>query len=89
MPWINTNDIVSDFEFCNTLNQNWTPQRVQQLIERQPRYTISQLEKDKKTVRCKECKHLMFSDCYGECAEGYRGIVQPDDYCKHGERRAE
>ena len=38
-------------------------------------------------VRCKDCKHLMFSDCYGECRIGHMGIVQPDDFCSRGERR--
>ena len=38
-------------------------------------------------VRCKDCKHLMFSDCYGECSRGYMGIVSPDDYCSYGERK--
>lgn len=38
-------------------------------------------------VRCAQCKHLMFSDCYGECRIGHMGIVQPDDFCSHGERR--
>ena len=39
---------------------------------------------DKKTVRCAECEYLMFSDCYGECSKGYRGIVNPDDTCQYG-----
>ena len=38
-------------------------------------------------VHCKECKHLMFSDCYGECGQGHMGIVSPDDFCSHGERK--
>ena len=38
-------------------------------------------------VRCKECKHLMFSDFYGECRRGYLGIVKPDDFCSYGERK--
>jgi hypothetical protein len=38
-------------------------------------------------VRCKDCKHLMFSDCYGECSRAYLGIVSPNDYCSHGERK--
>lgn len=38
-------------------------------------------------VHCKECKHLMFSDCYGECSKGYMGIVSPNDYCNYGERK--
>ena len=38
-------------------------------------------------VYCKDCKYLIFSDCYGECSKAYRGIVNPDNYCEHGERR--
>lgn len=38
-------------------------------------------------VHCKDCKHLMFSDCYGECGQGHMGIVSPDDFCSHGERK--
>ena len=40
-------------------------------------------------VHCKNCKHLMFSDFYGECSKGYMGIVSPDDYCSRGERKDE
>ena len=39
-------------------------------------------------VRCKDCKYLMFSDCYGECSAARMGIVNPDDYCSYGERKA-
>ena len=39
------------------------------------------------TVLCKDCEHLMFSDCYGECSTGYRGIVSPTDTCEHGIKR--
>ena len=45
--------------------------------------TVSETER----VRCADCKHLMFSDCYGECGAGHRGIVRPDDTCPYGERR--
>ena len=38
-------------------------------------------------VRCLECKHLMFSDCYGECGKGHMGVVRPDDFCSRGERK--
>ena len=38
-------------------------------------------------VRCLDCKHLMFSDCYGECDMGYMGVVRPDDFCSRGERK--
>lgn len=40
-------------------------------------------------VRRKDCKHLMFSDCYGECRIGHMGIVQPDDFFSRGERKDE
>ena len=40
-------------------------------------------------VRCKDCKYLEISGCYGECGKGYLGIVRPDCYCCYGERRAD
>lgn len=40
-------------------------------------------------VRCKNCKHLMFSDMYGECSQAHMGIVRPDDFCSYGERKDE
>lgn len=47
-------------------------------IDEQP--TVDAVE----VVRCKDCKHLMFSDMYGECGRGYMGIVSPDDFCSYG-----
>jgi DNA-directed RNA polymerase subunit RPC12/RpoP len=38
-------------------------------------------------IYCKDCEHLIFSDCYGECAKGYKGIVQPNDTCEHARRK--
>lgn len=38
-------------------------------------------------VYCKDCKHLMFSDCYAECGKAYKGIVSIDDFCDKGELR--
>lgn len=40
-------------------------------------------------VRCKDCKHLMFSDMYGECSQAHMRIVRPDDFCSYGERKDE
>ena len=40
-----------------------------------------------KIIRCVDCKHLMFSDCYGECSEGHKGIVGPNDSCGKGKPR--
>ena len=36
------------------------------------------------SVKCKECEYLMFSDCYGECSKGFKGIVSPNDSCGKG-----
>lgn len=38
-------------------------------------------------VRCKDCKHMMFSDFYGECSKGHMGIVSLDAFCSYGERK--
>ncbi len=38
-------------------------------------------------VRCKDCKYLMFSDCYGECGKGHMRIVSPYDFRSYGERK--
>ena len=38
--------------------------------------------------KAKECKNLMFSDCYGECKKGYiTGIVKPDFSCGKGVKK--
>lgn len=38
-------------------------------------------------VYCKNCKYLMFSDCYAKCGKGYRGIVGINDFCVEGESK--
>lgn len=38
-------------------------------------------------VRCEDCEWLVFSDCYGECGKGYKGIVRPGDSCGKGIKR--
>ena len=38
-------------------------------------------------VFCIDCKHLIFSDCYGECGAAHKGIVRPNDTCAFAERR--
>lgn len=39
---------------------------------------------DNNDIHCIDCEYLMFSDCYGECSKGYKGIVQPNDCCGKG-----
>ena len=43
--------------------------------------------KPNEIVHCKDCKYLMFSDCYGECSKAYKGIVNPNDSCGYGVKR--
>lgn len=38
-------------------------------------------------VRCKDCKHVMFSGCYGVCGAARMVIVGPYDFCSCGERK--
>lgn len=47
----------------------------------------SEVEEVVDVVRCKNCKHFMFSDMYGECSRAHLGIVRPDDFCSYGERK--
>ena len=54
---------------------------IKSLIQKQPAEDVVEV------VRCKDCKHLMFSDCYGECKRNHLGIVRPDDFCSFGERK--
>ena len=72
------------------------PGKARKLIEDAPtidRPTRSQFKRMavqlgyEQVVHCKECKHLMFSDCYGECGKGHMGIVSPYDFCSYGERK--
>lgn len=39
---------------------------------------------DKPKITCLNCKHLMFSDMYGECNKQLR-IVNPTDTCEYAE----
>ena len=57
------------------------PGKARKLIEDAP--TVDAVE----VVRCKDCKYLMFSDCYGECGKGHMGIVSTYDFCSYGERK--
>ena len=38
-------------------------------------------------IKCRECKYLFCSDFYHECAKCYRGIVNYNDSCEHGEKK--
>ena len=38
-------------------------------------------------VQRKDCRFLTYSDMYGECGKALLGVVTPNDYCSHGERK--
>lgn len=43
-------------------------------------------------VRCKDCKYLDRTDCFGECSlfrdrDEPRGEMMPNDFCSYGERK--
>ena len=40
-------------------------------------------------VHCKDCEYLEITGCYGECGKAILGIVNPDDFCSRGKRRAD
>lgn len=46
--------------------------------------TPKESEADKPKITCLNCKHLMFSDMYGECNKQLR-IVNPSDTCEYAE----
>ena len=45
---------------------------------------------DANKIECRQCKYLMFSDCYGECSKGnISGAVKPHFSCGKGVIRNE
>ena len=87
-------DVFENCRNCTLLDK----EQVNELIDAAPtvdidRPTRSQFKRMavqlgyEAVVHCKECKHLMFSDCYGECGAARMGIVSPDDFCSYGERK--
>lgn len=50
------------------------------------RVGVPYLFKKAEIVRCKECKYLEISGCYGECSKELK-IVQTWDFCSKGERK--
>lgn len=47
------------------------------------------LDKRVEVVRCKDCKHLTFGECYNtawDIRDGSYTPVNPNDFCSYGER---
>ena len=61
----------------------WSAREIEEVLRAVPAADVAPV------VHCKDCKHLMFSDCYGECGAARMGIVSPDDFCSYGERRTD
>lgn len=77
-----TDDLISrQALIAEIMRRGIYPPGVRHAIENAP--TIDAVP----VVRCKDCKYITFSDCYGECGRGYLGIVQPNDFCSRGEKR--
>ena len=72
-------DIPEGSQYCVICGK--VPSKVQTNYDRIRNMSVEEV------VYCKNCKHLMFSDFYGECSKGYMGIVSPNDYCSKGERK--
>ena len=92
MRLIDEDDLLAEYD----RQHEGEPGKARKLIEDAPtidRPTRSQFKRMavqlgyEPVVHCKECKHLMFSDCYGECGAARMGIVSPDDFCSYGERK--
>ena len=67
---------------CKHENRNIQKQMIY-AIERIPDADVTNV------VRCKDCKYLYIKDfVYGTCNhnQGLNGIIQPDDFCSHGEK---
>lgn len=67
-------------EFTGNFACEYPAPLVKALIDNHPAADVVEV------VRCKDCKHLMFSDCYGECSQSHMGIVRPNDFCNYGEK---
>ena len=72
---------LTDFEQCNRENPSWTPQRVKQLLVRQPAADVAEV------VRRGNCKYKR-DTLYCRLRET-PVIVSNADFCSFGKRRDE
>lgn len=79
--------LIFTLRFINGLSWNRVALKLDGGTADSARYACDRYIKDtnkQKTVKCIDCKYLMFSDMYGECSKDYKGIVSPDDSCGKG-----
>ena len=92
LEYMGVYDCIKSMPIVNSIVQNKDCSQCKYFERGPKKYPCSQckkcyIDKFQPIVHCVDCKYLMFSDCYGECSKGHKGIVQPDDYCSYGERK--
>ena len=71
--------------YCRNIVAPWHNDEFEILTQKTDFCSYGKLKTTKQTT-CKDCKYLMFSDCYGECSKQLR-IVNPKDTCQYAEPR--
>ena len=72
--------------YMNTITYDTEEEAIEAVIKRWNTRTPKEREADKPKITCLNCKHLMFSDMYGECKKQLK-IVNPSDTCEYAERK--
>ena len=82
--YINANLLKA--EFTGNFRKDYTVPLIKSIIDQQPTADVVEV------VRCKDCKYLERTDCFGECSlfkdrDEPRGEMLPNDFCSYGKRR--
>lgn len=68
------------YEFCREYDNLYHPSTLSVDSDVSDRCEYFEDKTLKNITVCKDCKHLMFSDCYAECEMAYKGIVSINDF---------
>lgn len=73
-------------EFTGNFVKAYAVPLIKSIIDQQPTADVVEV------VRCKDCKYLERTDCFGECSlfkdrDEPRGEMLPNDFCSYGKRR--
>ena len=73
-------------EFTGDFTKAYATPLIKRIIDQQPTADVVQV------VRCKNCKYLERTDCFGECSlfkdrDEPRGEMLPNDFCSYGKRK--
>ena len=82
--YINANLLKA--EFTGNFRKDYTVPLIKSIIDQQPTADVVEV------VRCKDCKYLERTACFGECSlfkdrDEPRGEMLPNDFCSYGKRR--